>query len=291
MITVVGGTGRLGRLVVGRLVEDGHPVRVVARSAPAVPVAGADVRAADVRRPASLAAAITGSDVVVSAMHGMDPRSGESPADVDRDGNRALIGAARAAGAHVVLVSVIGAARDHPLELFRMKAAAEATLIAGGPTTGPDWTVVRASAFAEMWLEVFRSTAGRSGVPRVLGPGRRPLNVVSVHDVAAAVARAATDPTLRGQVVDVAGEDLSLAELAALVTRAGRSPDHVPSAVVAALGLVLRPVRPGLARVLRQSLAMERVDLGADAAPGHAAYPWLPSTPIAATVAAAAAPA
>jgi uncharacterized protein YbjT (DUF2867 family) len=281
MITVVGGAGRLGRLVVARLVAAGEHVRVVGRSSPATPVEGAEFVAADVRDPATLPAAVAGSHVVVSAMHGMDPNGGESPADVDRDGNRALFVAARAAGADVVMVSIIGAAPDHPIELFRMKASAEAALREGAKDAAPDWTIVRAAAFAEMWLDLFRSTAGASGVPKVMGRGRNPIAFVSAADVAVAVARAATDPTLRGRVIEVAGEDLSPTELAALVTAPGKHPAHVPTPVVWAVGTLLRPARPGLARVARQTLLMERLPLRADPAARRAEYPWLPHTPIA----------
>ena len=76
MIAVVGGTGRLGRLVAERLVAAGEPVRVIARSEPADPVPSARFVAADVRDLGALAPAIAGADVVVSAVHGMDPSSG-----------------------------------------------------------------------------------------------------------------------------------------------------------------------------------------------------------------------
>ena len=283
MITIVGGTGRLGRLVTHVLVSEGRTVRVVGRSTPSTPVADAEFVAADVRAPATLPAAVAGSDVVISAMHGMDPNGGESPASVDRDGNHALVAAARSAGADIVLVSVIGAAADHPIELFRMKAAAERAVREGGARDSPDWTIVRAAAFAEMWLDLFRSTAGTSGVPKVMGRGRNPVNVVSVRDVAVAVARAATDPALRGRVIEVAGEDLSLTELASLVAAPGKRPGHIPTPMVWAIGNLLRPVRPSLARVARQVLVMERVPLRTDAAPGHDEYPWLPLTSISTT--------
>ena len=280
MITIVGGTGRLGRTVTARLVAAGQRVRVVGRSAPATPVPDAEFVAADVREPATLPVAVSGSDVVVSAMHGMDPNAGESPAEVDRDGNRALIAAARSAGAHIVLLSVVGVSADHPIELFRMKAAAEAALRDGPTQSSPDWTIVRASAFAEMWLDLFRSTSGHSGVPKVMGPGRNSVNFVSVEDVAVAVARAATDLSLRGRVIEVAGEDLSPTALAALATAPGKQPGHIPAGVVWAIGTLLRPVRPALARVARQALVMERVPLSSDPGPGHEQYPWLPLTPL-----------
>lgn len=281
MITVVGGTGRLGRLVTAHLLAEGQPVRAVARSAPVTPLAGASFLAADVRRPSSLPPALAGSSVVVSAMHGMDPAAGEAPSEVDRDGNRNLIQAARRAGADIVLVSIVGAREDHPIELFRMKAAAEAALLNEAATSGIRWTIVRAGAFADMWLDLFRSTAGRSGVPKVMGPGRNAVNFVAVDDVAVAVARAATDPSLRGRVIEVAGENLSETDLAALVTAPGKHPGHIPTPVVWAVGNALRPFRPGLARVARQTLVMERVPMASDPAPGHAEYPWLPLTPIA----------
>lgn len=284
MITVVGGTGRLGRLVTARLLAEGHPVRTVARSTSPTPVPGAEFVAADVRRPASLPAALGGSSVVVSAMHGMDPAAGQSPSSVDRDGNRNLIRAAREAGADVVLVSAVGAREDHPIELLRMKAAAEAALREEAAAYGIGWTVVRATAFADMWLDLFRSTAGRSGVPKVMGPGRNAVNFVAVDDVAVAVARAATDPTLRGRVVEVAGEDLSETALASLVTTPGRQPAHIPTPVVWMVGNALRPFRPSLARVARQTLVMERVPMRADPTPAHAEYGWLPLTPISALV-------
>ena len=284
MITVVGGTGRLGRLVTTRLLAEGLPVRVVARSAPVTPVTGAQFVAADVRDPASLPGALTGSRVVVAAMHGMDPAAGESPSSVDRDGNRNLVRAAREAGANIVLVSIIGARDDHPIELFRMKAAAEAALREEAAAYGIGWTIVRAAAFADMWLDLFRSTGGRSGIPRVMGPGRNAVNFVAVDDVAVAVARAATDPSLHGRVIEVAGEDLSETALATLVTAPGKRPAHIPTPVVWMVGNALRPFRPSLARVARQTLVMERVPMRADPKPAHAEYSWLPLTPISALV-------
>lgn len=276
MITIVGGTGRLGRLVAARLVQDGHEVRVAARHAPGAAVPGAEFVVADVRSPSTLEQAVAGASVVVSAMHGFDPAAGESPASVDRDGNRALIRAARAVGADVVLVSIIGAAADSPIELCRMKADAEVALrdTGGHPA---DWTIVRAASFAELWLDLFRSTAGRSGVPKVMGPGRNPINFVSVADVAVAVARAASDSSLRGRVIEVAGEDSTMTDMAMLAAP-GRIPTHLPTPVVGALAIVLRPVRPGMARVFSQALAMERTPLASDPSRTHAEYPWLPLT-------------
>ncbi len=276
MIAVIGGTGRLGRLVTARLVAEGQPVRVLARSAPDVRVPGAHFAAADLRDPSTLPAALDEADVVVAAAHGMDPGTGESPAEVDRDGNIALIDVARVRGADVVLVSVVGASADHPLELHRMKWAAEQHLRA----SGIPWTIVRASAFAEMWVDMLRESAHDGKGPQVFGDGDNPINFVSVQDVAVAVARAATDATLRGHVIEVGGpDDLTLNELAHLVCP-DAAPRHVPRAALQVMGQVARPVRPSLARLARMSLAMDRADLRFDVSRSRTAYPWLPCTSV-----------
>jgi NADH dehydrogenase len=239
-------------------------------------VPGTEYIAADLRDPSTLTGALEGVDTVVAAAHGMDPAKGESPAAVDRDGNIALVDAARTRGAHVVLVSVVDASKDHPLELHRMKWAAEQHLRA----SGIDWTIVRASAFAEMWIDLFDQSGRGDKGPLVFGEGENPVNFVSVEDVAVAVVHAATDPSLRGQTIDVGGpDDLTLDELAGLV-RPDVAPRHVPRLALHVMGQVARPVRPSLARLARMSLGMVRADLRFDPTPSRTAYPWLPCTSV-----------
>jgi len=280
MITIVGGTGRLGRLLAARLLAEDRPVRLVARSAADDLPEGAELVLADVRRPATLPAAVAGSSVVVSAVHGLDPASGESPAQVDRDGNLALVRAARAAGADIVVVSIIGASADHPIELMRMKAAAERELRHGEPGRA-DWTVVRPTAYVELWAEMMRQTAGRSGVPKVFGRGANPVNFVTVADVAAAVHRAVVDPSLRGAVIDVGGpEDLTMTELARLVTGQSRVA-HIPRAALRVMSVAMTRVRPAQARLATMALQMDTIPMAHDPTSSHEDHPWLPCTPVA----------
>ncbi len=279
MILVIGGTGRLGRLVVRRLLADGHGVRVLAKGAAAATdlrEAGAELVAADIRDRDAVRTAVQDVDVVVSAAHGMTGTGDPTPATVDRDGNRNVVDAASAAGAAVVLLSVVGAAPDSRMELIRMKWEAEEYLRA----SGVPWTVVRGTAYAEMWADLLRESARRSGRPQVFGSGRNPLNFVAVADVAAAVVRAATDPSLRGHVVEVGGPDnLTFDELAALVCP-GTRPRHVPRTALRVMGVAARPFNAELARLARSAVHMDTVPVRFDAAAGHAAYPWLPSTPV-----------
>ena len=273
---IVGGTGRLGRLVATRLVADGHAVRLVVARPPRRPPGGewsSSLR--DGRRPQTLAAAVAGSDVVASAVQGVDPTYGESRPRSTGTATSSSIRAARGVGADIVLLSSIDASPEHPIELMRMKAGAEQELHSGEPGR-VDWTVVRPTAFVELWAEVMRQTAGRSGVPKVLGKGVNPVNFVVVGDVAAAVHRAVVDPGLRGVVIDVGGpQNLTMTDLARLVTGQPKVA-HVPRAALRTMSLSWPQLLPGAG------------EAGADgAADGHHPHGLRPhaeprSTPLAA---------
>jgi NADH dehydrogenase len=201
-----------------------------------------------------------------------------SPASVDNQGNVHLIDAAQTAGAEVVLMSVVGAAADSPSELFRMKYAAEQYLQASGIS----WTIVRATAFLELWTGMLSQTAARSGRPLVFGSGTNPVNFVSVTDVAALTERAVTDPSTRGRILEIGGPgNLTFNQLAAAVqAAAGRTsaPRHVPPAMLRLIASTLGRVRPELGRQARAALIMDQADLTHDATAIRQAYPEIPST-------------
>lgn len=168
MILVAGGTGLLGRRVVKLLVGRGEKVRVLTREpGRAAPLpAGIDVVVGDIRR-GSLERALDGCSGVVSAVHGFAGPTHTSPAAVDRSGNRKLMAAAEGAGvARFVLVSVLGAAPDHPMSLHRMKYAAEQELTASSLAG----VVIRSAPFLETWIDVIGNgiPSGRPAI--VLGP-------------------------------------------------------------------------------------------------------------------------
>jgi uncharacterized protein YbjT (DUF2867 family) len=281
MILVCGGTGRLGTLVVRRLTERGLSVRVLTRGrARAQHLVGdlVEVVEGDVRERAAVSSASDGATVVVSAMHGFIGPRGISPATIDRDGNISLIDAARAAGADFVLVSVLGAAADSPMELFRMKYAAERYLHSSGVSA----TIVRPAAFLETWTDLLRQTASRSGRPLVFGKGDNPINFVSAIDVAAVVERAVTDPSTRGSTLEIGGpENLTLNQVAlAVQAAAGRTsaPRHVPPILLRLAAHTAGRVSPMVGRQVRAALAMDTCDLSAAPSAIRQTYPGIPST-------------
>lgn len=269
MIVVAGGSGLLGRLVVNDLAARGERVRVLVRDiGRARSVLGDDVEvvAGDVRSRHGLDEMVTGARVVVSAVHGFLGGRGAGPAEVDERGNANLVDAATAAGAHVVLVSVLGASPDSPVELFRAKYHAEQQLRRGAAS----WTIVRPAAYLETWLAILTKTAGTSGRPLIFGRGKALIRFVSAADVASVVSHAATDATLRGRVLEIAGEPLTMIDLARALQEARGwqgSPRHLPRSVLRTLAIAARPISPAFARQNHTALAMDSGQLTTDATP------------------------
>ena len=198
-------------------------------------------------------------EAVISAVQGFQGPGGVSPASVDRDGNLHLIAAAENAGTSFVLLSVIGAAADSRVELFRMKHAAEQRLRASRCR----WTIVRADAYAETWCEVMEQTAGKAHRPLVFGNGHTPVSFVSIDDVAPLVVRAALDPDLTGRVLEICGpEAVSMSELAAMVMDkhawSGR-PRRIPRPVLHLVASTVGVVKPSIRRQVKAALAVDEL--------------------------------
>lgn len=287
MILIAGGTGHLGSQLANALSR--RDLRVRAMSRGLSPRAGrleekVEVVHADVRDPAELAEVMDGVDVVVSAVQGFVGPGGVTPESVDRDGNINLIEAAEKQGAAFVLVSILGAAMDSRMELFRMKYAAEQRLRAGSCP----WTIVRPEAYAETWANIMEQTAGKSSRPLVFGNGNAPISWVSVQDVAALIERAVVDESLRNRVLDISGpEPATLMELAKMVmVRRGwtGSPRRVPRPMLHVMANTIGRLRPEMGRQARAALEMDNM-------PVHrsdvlrAEFPDLPCTPVSEVIA------
>ncbi len=266
MILLAGGTGRLGTLVVSRLTAAGEPVRILTRDvsrAAALRGPLADVICGDVRDPSTLVPALSDVRTVVSAVQGFAGPGGVTPESVDRDGNANLVAAAKAEGSDMVLVSVVGASAGSAMELFRMKAAAEENLI----NSGVPWTIVRASGFLELYLDLMRRSAGKAGRPLVFGRGQNPINFVRVADVADVVVRATLDPSLRSRTVNVCGTNLTLNAVAAMVQQElgtdGKAPRHLPRSVLRVLAASRKINNSAVSRQASAALVMDSTDMTA----------------------------
>ena len=281
MILVAGGTGTLGTQVVRRLSDRGQSVRVLTRDPTRAAHLPDTVQTltGDLRDPAAVAAAVRGCATVVSAVHGFVGPAKPSPEAIDRDANRALIQAAATAGVeHLVLVSVLGAAPDHPMSLHRAKYTAEQAL----RTAGLPWTIIRPAAYLETWIAIIGAKLADNGQALVFGPGRNPINFVSAHDVAAVVDLAVHDQALRGQVLEVAGpENLTFTQLAERLITASGKPGrtrHIPLPMLRAMSVLARPVSPVFARQAQAAVLMNTTDMTVNVSTILDRFPTIPAT-------------
>lgn len=276
MMLVAGGTGQLGTRVVRLLTARGRTVRVLTRDparAQHLEGAGVEIVRGDVRDPAAVERAMVGVRTVISAIQGFSGTGNDNPQTVDGQGNSNLIRAARAGGVeHLILVSVHGAAPDHPMELFRMKYLAEQELRASGLA----WTIIRPTASIETWAKIVGVPLIETGKTRLFGRGDNPINFVSADDVARFVELAAVDPALRGAVVEVGGpENLTFRQFAQAFQVVGKvgAIRHVPLPLMRLLAVLLRPGQPSIARQIQAGVVMDTRDMSFNPAEMYRRYP------------------
>jgi len=177
-----------------------------------------------------------------------------------------------------VLMSIVGAAPDHPMELVRMKYRAE-QLLRGSSLA---WTIIRATAYMELWASMIGAPILRNGKTTIFGSGENPINFVSAHDVARFVEMAIIDPNLRGAAIDVGGPDnLTFKQMVQVFERlAGResAASHVPLPVMRLAAALMRPLKPELARQIQAGVVMDTYNMRFDAAETCRRYPAIPLT-------------
>lgn len=286
MILVVGGTGRLGREVVAQLAHTGERVRVMARGASQpFPVTGEESRTgddveyvrADLASESDCRRAVEGCAQAVFAASGFGIPKGVDERSIDRDGAIRLVRAAGQAGvAHLVMMSMHGAATDAPIEYLRCKAAAEEATRGSGMA----WTIVRIGAILEQRLDIMGAGLASKGKVPVFGSGEAPLTFTSARDAAAVVVRALTGPALRNRVIEWGSETHTANEVArAIIAKAGRgSVRRVPTPVLRVMSVAARPFSPFLARMARAGVWEDSGDEWFEPAPGRAEFPDLPIT-------------
>src|SRR5262245_32997502 len=202
-ITVIGATGRTGRLVVREGVRRGHEVTAFARRRGDLDrIAGlAAVVVGDGRRAQDLAAAVRGRDAVISVVGA----AGRGPTSEVSEVTSAVIAAMRAAGARrLVVVSANGLVATHPRVLagvvrwvFRGPYADLAAAERAVAASGLDWTIVRPTRLTD------GPATGR--VRRVRGELTSGPYQIGRADLAAALLDLATSADDIGGAVEVTG--------------------------------------------------------------------------------------
>lgn len=186
-ITVIGGSGLIGKKMIPILLQQGHEVFAASRATGVNTLTGE-----------GLDDALAGRDVVVDVSN--------SPSFEDKavleffdKSTRHLIAAAKKAGIkHVVALSVVGADRIPTSGYMRAKVAQESLLRAGGLP----FTIVRATQFFEFTGGIAESGASGESIrlPHAM------MQSVAADDVAATVARVALEKP-RNSIVELAGPE------------------------------------------------------------------------------------
>jgi uncharacterized protein YbjT (DUF2867 family) len=207
MNLVAGATGNVGGAVCEALRAQGKPVRAMVRqtSNPErvrwLEELGADIVYGELRDPQSLSSACAGAATVVSGATAIASLGTDSITDVDRDGQKALVDAAREANVgHFVYVSFTGNIEmDDPLT--HAKRAVEDHLRA----SGTPHTILRPSYFMESWLGAPLGWDLRAARAQILGTGDQRVNWISARDVVAAIVACVDNPDARGQTIELGG--------------------------------------------------------------------------------------
>ena len=147
-VLVTGGTGVLGRELVPRLAAADFTVRVLSRR-PAPAEARTEWAQAQIETGEGLAEAVDGVDVIAHCASSPFRRTRE----VDVEGTRHLLDAAKAASvSHFVYISIVGIDRI-PLAYYRHKLAAEKLIQA----SGVPYSILRAPQFHTLVDEIMRN--------------------------------------------------------------------------------------------------------------------------------------
>ena len=174
-ILVTGGTGTLGRLVVGRLRQAGYGVRVLTRSH-RESVDDVDFVTGNLATGEGLEAAVERAGIIVHC-------AGSNKGDEAKARN--LVGAAGRSGLqHLVFISVVGADRiplvgglDRAMfGYFGSKLAAERVVA----ESGLPWTTMRSTQFHELIMMTIKQMARMPAIPVPTGFRFQPIDADEV---------------------------------------------------------------------------------------------------------------
>ena len=208
LLAVVGATGQQGGATVRALLDQGATVRGLVRDpqsagARALADRGVQLVRADLKDPASLRAAFTGTDGVfaMSTMAGRDGLAGETAdgcaiADAVHDANVPKL----------VYNSVGGAERHTGIPHFESKRRVEEYIT----SLALPAVFVRPVFFMENFFRTVPTMEDGPLVLRMPMPGDAPLQMVAVDDIGDVSAAALLDPSrVRSGSIEIAGDELT----------------------------------------------------------------------------------
>jgi NADH dehydrogenase len=215
LVTLYGGSGFIGRHVVGAIAKTGARMRVAVRRPelaghlqPLGGVGQINPVQANVRYPDSLLAAAQGADAVVNLVGILFPSGKQTFKAVQDEGARHVAEAARAAGARALVhVSAIGANSNSPSIYARSKAQGEAAV----REVFPGAVILRPSVVfgpEDDFFNLFANLARIAPALPLIGGGNTRLEPVFVGDVAKAVLAGLTGKAEPGAPYELGGPEV-----------------------------------------------------------------------------------
>jgi uncharacterized protein YbjT (DUF2867 family) len=214
LVTIFGGSGFLGRNVVRALCKRDYRIRIAVRRPelagflqPSGKVGQIHAVQANLRHPASVEAAMRGSQIAINLVGILSEGGAQTFDAVQGKGAETVAKAASAAGASMVHVSAIGADENSPSRYARAKAAGEKAVLAAAPAA----TIMRPSVVfgpEDQFTNRFAALARMSPVLPLIGGGLTRLQPVYVGDVANAVADAVDGKTKPGATYELGGPEV-----------------------------------------------------------------------------------
>ena len=221
-ILVSGATGKQGGASLRHLREKGFTVRALTRNseepkARALSGHGVELVRGDLDDRASLTRALDGADGVYSVQNAHSA----GPEGEVRQGINLAETARQAGVGHFVYSSVASADQRTGIPHFDSKFKIEETVRA----TGMPFTIVRPVFFMENWLGM-RQSIDNGALALPFDPSTR-LQMVAVDDIGGVVAQTFQSPgKWRGRVFELAGDELSMTDLASVFSRASGREVH-----------------------------------------------------------------
>lgn len=215
VVTIIGGTGFVGRYVVKLLAGAGYTIRVISRNPNAalhLKTAGSVgqivLMGGNVAEPASLIGKIENSYAVINLAGILFEGGKQSFAHVHAHGAEKVAQMAKSAGvSRFVQMSALGVDKAKTSEYARTKLLGEKAVL----TAFPEATILRPSVIfgpEDNFYNQFATMAALSPALPLIGGGITRFQPVYVGDVAAAIKAAITRPDAMGQVYELGGPNV-----------------------------------------------------------------------------------
>lgn len=247
-VAVTGGTGFVGRNLVGRLLKDNHEITVLSRRKSVEGVLNDKVRivSGSVDSVAELVPAFHGAQVVFHLV-GIITETRKNTFDKTvAEGTKNVVAACRESKVkRIVYLSALGTKENAETDYHRTKFLAEQTV----KNSGLEWTIFRASVIYgknDGFLKVISNVVRFLPFVPIFGDGKYKLQPVYIDDLTEAMAKSLQIPASNGETVDIGGpEELEYAEVLNKIKRAlgkRRLNFHIPFGVIKPMAAVMEKI-------------------------------------------------